>query len=560
MYYPYWRLDNAGEPEAAYIERWSLPSGRPLATSRAGAGPLLAARLVDGGTQLLVVSADAVSRFDARSMRLLRSVRMDPAPRSPSAASVSPDGRSVIIGSADGAVSFADVSTGGLRRAVVEHGGPVGGAIYTDDRRRAVTFSDDGSVIVWNTPVAAPASVLPGPAGNVAAGALSPDGRRLYTTSRASGAVLTWDLVGNRRFGRSVPLPTAVRCCGPVSSPSPPLAVSPDGSSFATRIAPSRVALFSARSLRQLTSFEVSPGAEVTALAWSPTGTRLAVAGRDGLLQLWDVSGPPRLERTLAGLGSLAGLPDVIQAVAFSSDGRLVAATDYNETLPSPGIPPLPLGRLGVWRVATGAPVQPLRDLGLGPAGVGDVLAFAHDGHLLAVSRANDTTLLLDASTGRVRHSLAPSSPVSSLAFAPNGTLAVGTDVGSVQLWNGATGKPLGSPVFVSTAPVTGVAFDTTGQRLATSGNQDGAVKLWFASTLQQEGSPLTTDPDSSASVAFAAGTGDLLAVDDHGNGFTWPMTLAAWEQHACAVAGRNFTRAEWTRLATGRPYTAVCR
>ena len=206
VYYPYWRLDNAGEPEAAYIERWSLPSGRPLATSRAGAGPLLAARLVDGGTRLLVVSADTVSRFDARSMRLLRSVRMDPAPRPPSAASVSPDGRSVVIGSADGAVSFADVSTGGLRRAVVEHGGPVGGAIYADDPRRAVTFSDDGSVIVWNTQVAAPASVLPGPAGNVAAGALSPDGRRLYTTSRASGAVLTWDLVGNRRFGRSVPL------------------------------------------------------------------------------------------------------------------------------------------------------------------------------------------------------------------------------------------------------------------------------------------------------------------------------------------------------------------
>jgi len=27
----------------------------------------------------------------------------------------------------------------------------------------------------------------------------------------------------------------------------------------------------------------------------------------------------------------------------------------------------------------------------------------------------------------------------------------------------------------------------------------------------------------------------------------------------ACAVAGRNFTRAEWTRLGSGRPYAAVC-
>ena len=50
VYFPYWRLDNAGEPEAAYVDRWSLPSGRPPASVRAGSGPLLAARLIDAGS------------------------------------------------------------------------------------------------------------------------------------------------------------------------------------------------------------------------------------------------------------------------------------------------------------------------------------------------------------------------------------------------------------------------------------------------------------------------------------------------------------------------------
>jgi len=54
--------------------------------------------------------------------------------------------------------------------------------------------------------------------------------------------------------------------------------------------------------------------------------------------------------------------------------------------------------------------------------------------------------------------------------------------------------------------------------------------------------------------------TADLmLIVDDHGNAFGWPTSLAAWEHQACTVAGRNLTRQEWTRLITRTPYTTIC-
>ena len=112
---------------------------------------------------------------------------------------------------------------------------------------------------------------------------------------------------------------------------------------------------------------------------------------------------------------------------------------------------------------------------------------------------------------------------------------------------------------LVAAGPVTSIAFDPAGQRFATTGGQDGTVKLWASSTLQQEGTALNTEQGAAATAAFGPGGKRLLVVDDHGNGFTWPTSLAAWEQRACTVAGRNLTRAEWTRYLPWHPYARVC-
>jgi hypothetical protein len=56
-------------------------------------------------------------------------------------------------------------------------------------------------------------------------------------------------------------------------------------------------------------------------------------------------------------------------------------------------------------------------------------------------------------------------------------------------------------------------------------------VKLWSTSTLQQEGTALNTDPAATSMIAFEPGGRRLLVIDDRGNGFTWPMSLTAWEQ-----------------------------
>jgi WD40 repeat protein len=296
----------------------------------------------------------------------------------------------------------------------------------------------------------------------------------------------------------------------------------------------------------------------VTALAWSPTRPILAVAGNSGLVQLWRVDGAPRRARSLTGLTAVPGVPEAVQALTFSPDGRLLAASDNSRT----GTPVNTIGdhfaALAIWRASNGELVVP-KGLGTG-SGVAGALAFSRDGKLLAASRPDSSVVVLDPTTGQVRRTLRPlgADETVSLAFASGGTLATGTRGGIVQLWNPVSGAQTGDPVAVAAGPVTSIAFDPTGPRFATTG-QDGTVKLWASSTLQQEGTALNTDQGADVTAAFEPGGKDLLVVDDHGRGFSWPTSLAAWERRACTVAGRNLTRAEWAKYLPGQPYTRVC-
>ena len=563
-------------PGATYLVRWSLPSGRRLSTTRIDSGGVLSVRLVDAGARLLVVDARRVSVFDASSLRRLRAVAITPALTAPSAAAISPDGRMIAVGSRDGQLSFVDSSTGAARRGAGPGGNAVTDVVYGPDGRSVVSTANDSNVIVWDPQAARAAQVLttPAPAEQVEGVAFSPDASTLYTSS-VGGVLLEWDLTGSRSFGRRFALGAGSPCCGPVSPLDPPLALSPDGTRFAVRLGTSTVGLFSAQTLQQQASFTIRPkGTVITALAWSPAQPELAVGGYSGHVQLWRVAGAPRLLRSLTGFTPLGGLPEAIQALAFSSDGRLLAASDSSETLQAPGGNDLArrgnrLSLLAIWRPSNGMLLGPPRDLGTGPAHNVGALAFSPDRRLLAVSvpSVNDvltaSVVVIDTTTQRIRQTLHPLGGADdgtvSLAFAPDGVLATGTAEGILQLWNPTSGEQVAGPLAVAAGPVTSIAFDSTGERIATTGGQDGTARLWFTSSLQQEGTAFRADQGVPASAAFSAHSTNLLVIDGRGNAFTWPTSLADWEQRACAIAGRSLTREEWSRFLTGTSYARVC-
>ena len=306
----------------------------------------------------------------------------------------------------------------------------------------------------------------------------------------------------------------------------------------------------------------------ITALAWSPTAPELAVGGSSGLVQLWRIGRTPRLERSLSGLRPTLGKPEAIQALSFSPDGRLIAASDNGETVPAldsgsrdPQHPNDRLASLAIWRTTSGKPTVPTQTLGTGSARF-DPLAFSPDGRLVAVSTPNGRDLVLDATTSQTRQTLRPIGReyTGSLAFAPDGALATGTLDGIVQLWNPIKGEQIAGPLPATAGPISSIAFDPNGQRFATTGSQDGAVKLWSTSTLQQQGTTLNTDQRAASAAIFAPHGNNLLVVDNRGNGFTWPTSSAAWERRACTVARRNLTRSGVGPLRhPAHPYTKVC-
>jgi DNA-binding SARP family transcriptional activator/WD40 repeat protein len=552
---------SAKAPGATYLARWSLPSGRRLSTTQIDPGAVLTVRLTDAGARLLVVDAHSVSTFGAGPVRRLRSVPITPAPAAPSAAAISPGGATVAVGSPTGQVWFVDPATGHARPGTGARGSAVTSLTYSPGGRAVASTGTDNKVIIWDPQAARPAKVFTAPAEQVHYVAFSPDAKKLYTSS-LGGVVLEWDLTGDRGFGRSFVLGAGSPCCRTAVPPAPPLALSPDGSTFAVRLGTSTVGLFSARTLHQQASFTIGPkGTMIIALAWSPTRPVLAVASYSGHVQLWRVDGAPRTVR------SLTGLSGAIQALAFSPDGQFLAASDSSSTSNDVASQYGGLAQhgnyvasLAIWRASNGRQLVPQTLLGAGPSPYG-ALAFSRGGKLLAASRPDGSVLILNPTTDQVRqtiHTLGADETVS-LAFAPDGTLATGTRGGVLQLWNPVTGDQAAGPVAVAAGPVTSIAFDPTGQRFATTSGQDGTVKLWASSTLEQEGTALTTEQGAAATVAFEPGGKDLLVVDGHGNGFTWPTSLTAWEQRACTVAGRNLTRAEWTRYLPGQPYTQVC-
>jgi WD40 repeat protein/DNA-binding SARP family transcriptional activator len=557
--YAYWVVDPAGQPTGAYLARWSLPSAQPLATVRLGAGPLLAVRLIDHGAELVVVTARQIATYDTRTARLVRSVRLQPVPELPTAAVIGPDGGRVVIGSETGSVSFVDVATGAVSPGRGRHATAVSSAVYAPDGTAVTTVDDDGTAILWNPATGTETATLSGPAGRVRDAAISPTGATLYT-AEVGGVLLAWDLTGRRTFGETERVGLARACCEPIDPPASPLAVSPNGSRFAALIGASTVGVFSTETLLRQASFTIKPaGDAITALAWSPAGA-LGVGAQDGVVQLWNVEGRPRLIRSLVAWFPQHSETEAVQDLAFSPDGSLLVAADKTLSPAFGRTMVLPFATMATWRVATGRLLRPPVDLGEGASTGTDSVAFSRAGGLLAVTLLEGGVRIFDPSTGRALRTLAdPSDNAISLAFSPSGILAAGTQAGTVEMWNPATGRRVAQPMLADAAPITAVEFDPAGQQFATTGYQDGSVKLWSNPSLQQEGPRLLADAGSTPAVAFAPNGGELLAVDDRGGAFTWPTAIAAWERRACSLAGSDPSRGRAAQLVGGRRYAAVC-
>ena len=458
----------------------------------------------------------------------------------------------------NGGITLADRTSGRVRQRVVGHTSRVVSLRLSPDQRTAVSVGDDRRVVVWDVGPGLRLElreVLTGHGGSVVDVAFSPDSARAYSAS-LDGTVIGWDLEDRLRFGT----PTAT-VPGRWISRRPVMAqgrwVAPTEGLRDGRDDPEALDVSLAFVDPDTGQTEATVGvgqadlltAYGSSVAVSPDGERLVATAGSDIVVLDARSGRRTGRITLAE-------PDAVSDAVWSRDGRsiLVAARG----------PAYAKGLSGGPVVVVDA--RTLRPTGRieTPAGV-QSLATSPDGRLVAAALGRqEFVIIAELPSGRLRHTIqlqaGADGRVNVVDFSPDGTrIAAGDPSGRLYVFDVASGRRLGEPARLHTGVVLDARWldDAT---VATTGS-DGRVVLYDVRRGLVRGRPIpfTRDGGEDGGYLVTASRDELVVAGATTAGRSFPLSVSSWIAHACKVAGRDLTAAEWASYVPSRPYRKTC-
>jgi WD40 repeat protein len=268
--------------------------------------------------------------------------------------------------------------------------------------------------------------------------ALSPDGQQAVGGCCFS-QVQVWDLTARRELWR-MPHPYDVTS----------VAWSPDGLRIASASRSQTICVWDARMGRRLLTLRGHRGI-IDAVAWSPDSQRLASGGHDGTVRTWDLSKPAQ-PLVLAHPGA--------SEVAWSPDGSYVASTGD--------------GTLRVWDAHT------YREIGVVRAAA-PMFAWGPDSQQVAAQTDPHTVTLWDVRTQRVVRTLPLADGRHILVWAPDAPRLAITSDRSVRVHDTTTGTVVREFV-VQPDVITASRWSPDGRRLAV-GDNGRAIVIWDTAT-----------------------------------------------------------------------------
>lgn len=362
----------------------------------------------------------------------------------------SPDGKTVAIGSLDTTLRLWDVDSGQLKHECLGHTDWVMTVTFSPDSSVIASGGRDGTIRLWDVETGEHKSTFKGLSKLVTTVQFSHDGNFLACGYGYNKNIQLWNVttenveqvihipdggvtellyspdkktligmhwVGNIHFW-DLAIGTIKFSIKNYTRNAYSIAYSTDGKTLASTSG-TGITLWDIETRTQkMTLMKEQKGTtSIAALAFSPDNRTIASGDWNGNVSLWD-STIGEYNRTLKGL------TDEVRAVAFSSDGKLLASANDHT--------------IRIWDTKTGVQIHTLEEERGGASSV----AFSPDNLTLASGGFNGVVRFWDVVTGEQKMMIPDSGNGFSIAYSPDGVL-IATTGSPVKLWHAKTGEEI---------------------------------------------------------------------------------------------------------------------
>jgi WD40 repeat protein len=409
------------------------------------------------------------------------------------------DGKLIATSTAfDGLAYLWDAETGEEKRRIQVEPGTAFALAFDADGKQLITGGLSGAIKVWDVETGALVREWAGHEGTIQTIVLSHNGRGLASCGHDQ-TVKLW------RFETG----ELVRTLEGFAGPAWDCAFSPDDALLAVGAHDPVVRVFQVRDgavVKELPDH----GQGVWGLAFSPDGMQLACCGRESPLVVWDWREANKIcTQPLAG-----------ECLAWWPSGAYVVTGSVVQ-------PPKFGGVITLHEPFSGALVDTVT--------VPDVARaefdLSPDARYVVVARQDGVAVVWDRQTGSaVAECRGHEGEIRGVAFHPEGEqFATAGQDGTIRFWS-LQGSELAK--WTQPGPATCLAFDPTGQRLAT-GDPNRNAYLWDASNPSETTSPLRTLEGHDGELCGLSFSGDgrwLAATSRNPANDGWTGDLKVWE------------------------------